>query len=587
MSALERERHILLIDADEQSAQDIRRFLKISAYAFSVEYAQNVQDGLRQMEATRPDIILLDGDVVKESSFAAFKQQIENENIPVILLSDVNGSTIREQAKSAGAQDFITKNKINLFHLQKSISNTLKMAEAESEFERRFSEYSLKQQALYNLLDKTDTGILIINDKDNILYANSTAYRILGEEGGSKQLANYFGYRAVEEEETLSIQSAKGERLSIKVSATVWNGEAANLFMLQAEEVSKAGGLPGDKAFTALLNAMNENILLLKDERIVFGNRSALKSLHLNATQLSQKAVKDIFDIEAARETGVTVKNLLNERAFKGSIKQVGNRQQVVFSRKPLNLDGDFYELLTFSNAGEVGKTAGLKQEISEFTAEGILHLASHDLREPVRTILNYVQLATDNIGKQNYEAATEYAGYAQAAADRMDKLLTDLKAYISLSDYQLNRSKVSLNQVLAQVLKELKPKIETAGAEVNTVELPEAMVDRELAAKLFSALIDNALKFSKKGRKPVLDIGFDKYEGNILFCVRDNGIGISKKYQQKIFDLFARLNRIDEYPGNGLGLALSKKIIDIHGGKIWVESLPGFGSSFYFMFGK
>jgi signal transduction histidine kinase len=95
--------------------------------------------------------------------------------------------------------------------------------------------------------------------------------------------------------------------------------------------------------------------------------------------------------------------------------------------------------------------------------------------------------------------------------------------------------------------------------------------------------LLDNALKFGKKGKKLVIDIGFDKFEGNVLFCVRDNGMGIPKKYQDKIFEPFERLNRVDEYPGNGLGLAICKKIIDMQKGKIWVESLPGFGSSFYF----
>jgi light-regulated signal transduction histidine kinase (bacteriophytochrome) len=113
--------------------------------------------------------------------------------------------------------------------------------------------------------------------------------------------------------------------------------------------------------------------------------------------------------------------------------------------------------------------------------------------------------------------------------------------------------------------------------------ELPEVSADRELLEKLFSQLIDNAIKFHKKDRTPIVDIGYDKYDGKVVFCVRDNGIGISKKYHQKIFDLFERLNRVDEFPGNGLGLAICKKIIELHGGEIWIESLPGFGSSFYF----
>jgi chemotaxis family two-component system sensor kinase Cph1 len=139
------------------------------------------------------------------------------------------------------------------------------------------------------------------------------------------------------------------------------------------------------------------------------------------------------------------------------------------------------------------------------------------------------------------------------------------------------------MKMAVADVLKQLKPAIAAAGAEVNIAELPDVNADRDLVEKLILQLIDNSLKFGKKGKKLVIDIGFDKLEGNLLFCVRDNGMGIPKKYQDKIFEPFERLNRVDEYPGNGLGLAICKKIVDLHKGKIWVESLPGFGSSFYF----
>jgi light-regulated signal transduction histidine kinase (bacteriophytochrome) len=140
---------------------------------------------------------------------------------------------------------------------------------------------------------------------------------------------------------------------------------------------------------------------------------------------------------------------------------------------------------------------------------------------------------------------------------------------------------------LVADVLKQMKDKINRSGAEINVAELPEINADRELVEKLVSQLLDNALKFHKKNKKPVIDIGFDKFEGSYLFCIRDNGLGISKKYQDKIFELFERLNRIDEYQGNGLGLAICRKIVEAHGGRIWVESLPGFGSSFYFTLGS
>jgi light-regulated signal transduction histidine kinase (bacteriophytochrome) len=251
-----------------------------------------------------------------------------------------------------------------------------------------------------------------------------------------------------------------------------------------------------------------------------------------------------------------------------------------------MNLADEFYQLLTFevvTDPAALNIPAG-RSDGDNFSTDSVLHLASHDLREPVRTILNYIQLISDNLKNKKYDAASEYAGFAKSAADGMERLLSDLKVYLSLNEYKFTLGKVSMKLALADVLKQMKDKIEAAGAEINVAELPEVNADRELVEKLLVHLIDNALKFHKKNKKPVIDIGFDKYEGNFLFCVRDNGLGVSKKYQEKIFELFERLNRVDEYPGNGLGLAISKKIVEMHGGKIWVESLPGFGSSFYFM---
>jgi signal transduction histidine kinase len=100
---------------------------------------------------------------------------------------------------------------------------------------------------------------------------------------------------------------------------------------------------------------------------------------------------------------------------------------------------------------------------------------------------------------------------------------------------------------------------------------------------KVLYCLLDNAVKFRRSNKKLVIDIGHDAYDGNVIFCVRDNGVGVSRKDHEKIFELFERLNP-NETQGNGLGLAICKKIAELHNGKIWVESLPGHGSNFYFI---
>ena len=302
--------------------------------------------------------------------------------------------------------------------------------------------------------------------------------------------------------------------------------------------------------------------------------------------EMKNRNATDFFEGYNNTAEPATIKIFVLEKEAKGIIKFQDGRQQVItMYTRPVTISGILYQLLTFeTEAGLQGQQMpGERSDEARFTTDGVLHLASHDLREPVRTILNYVQLISENLHKKKYDAATEYADFAKAAADRMEKLLSDFKVYISLNDYRPSLAKVSMKMAVADVVKQMKAGIEATGAEINVAELPDVTADRELVEKLILQLLDNALKFGKKGKKLVIDIGFDKFEGNILFCVRDNGMGIPKKYQDKIFEPFERLNRVDEYPGNGLGLAISKKIIEMHKGKIWVESLPGFGSSFYF----
>ena len=252
---------------------------------------------------------------------------------------------------------------------------------------------------------------------------------------------------------------------------------------------------------------------------------------------------------------------------------------------KPLTIGESLLEICWFlvQPEGNEKHIPGHSSDSETFSNDSILHLASHDLREPVRTVLNYIQLISDSLRKNNYELAAEYSEHAKSAADRMEKLLSDFKIFIGLNEHKLNPVKVSVKQITADVIKQLKPLIESTKAEINIAEMPEVHADRELLNLLMYNLIDNALRFHKKGKKPVIDIGCDKFEGKILFCVRDNGIGIAKKYHEKIFEMFERLNRVDEYPGNGLGLAICRRVVEMHGGKIWVESLPGLGSSFYF----
>ncbi len=578
--------NILLLDGNEQSAMDIQRFLKVSPHTFIVSHASDVQDGLNYLKNRKPDLILLDADMIKQSDFSSFKQLSGKESVPIIILSDSNAQDTKKQADTIGAADYMVKNKINLFHLQKSITTVLKLTETESKSETTQSELTTHHNVLYQLINRIDSGVLILNRQNTIRYANAKAYSVLSEDSIRKHLADYLSYREVEEEEMIELKQKNNLTLNIRISNLEWKGEKANLFLLDRVKTKeeKADAFLADETLKSLLNSIHENVLLLKGDNIVLANGPALSKMKLKQSEVYNMPLKNVFQTSESLVGDVSVQSFLSERETEGLLKYSDNSTlPVKFLIKPLNLANEYYQLLSFSIKDEQQNIPKGRSDEEVFTNEGVLHLASHDLREPVRTILNYIQLVSENLLNKKYEQATEYADFAKTAADGMEKLLSDLKTYIALNDHTFQLSKVSMNAVLADVIKQLKPNTDKMEAEISFADLPEVSGDRDLISKLLFQLVDNAIKFSRKGKKPVIDIGYDKFEGSIIFCVRDNGIGISKKYYPKIFEPFERLNRVDEYPGNGLGLAICKKVIEMHGGELWVESLPGSGSNFYF----
>jgi signal transduction histidine kinase len=581
-------RSILLLDTNDKSAQDIQRFLKVSAFTFALSHAAGVQEALDYLKNHRPELVLLDGAFPDLPKYDSVKNILEQNKVPVILLSEAVGAELRQQTEKAGADDSMVKNKVNLFSLQKIIVNTLKLNETTSRLDTAVEEYSARQETFSYILNQVGEGVMIINRDNLIRFANDKAYRILGEESIRQHVSDFLLYRETEGEETIAFKGKGKYSIAIRISPIEWQNEKANLVILerQLSESAAEKHLHVFAVIEALLNSIDASVLILQNDRILFANRKSASDLLAKQKDLTRKKLNDVFGSEDELFTSASLQNFMSEKRSTGIVKAVdGSTRPVNYVLRYLNIGEELYQLMSFEvkNTSPESDVPGAREDKDRFSTDDVLHLASHDLREPVRTILNYVQLIADHITKEKFEQAAEYAGFAKDAAARMDKLLSDLKVYIALNDYAFTMNKISMKTLVAGVMKNLKPLIDEKEAEVNLANLPDVSADRELVEKLLHHLLENALRFHKKGNKPVVDIAFDKYDGNIIFCVRDNGIGISKKYHAKIFELFERLNRVDEYPGNGLGLAICKKIVEMHGGKIWVESLPGAGSSFYF----
>ncbi len=209
-------------------------------------------------------------------------------------------------------------------------------------------------------------------------------------------------------------------------------------------------------------------------------------------------------------------------------------------------------------------------------------YITSHDLQEPLRMVISYLQLLERRYSNALDSDAHEFITYAVDGATRMKELITGLLQYSRLDADQELQEPISAQDVLDRALTNLSVAITDSGAVITHEPLPRVQVDSLQLMQLFQNLIGNAIKFHSN--EPLkIHIGAEKREDEWLFHVKDNGIGIAPEYQERIFAMFQRLHTRTEYAGTGIGLAICKKIVERHGGRIWVESAAGEGATFYF----
>jgi PAS domain S-box-containing protein len=217
---------------------------------------------------------------------------------------------------------------------------------------------------------------------------------------------------------------------------------------------------------------------------------------------------------------------------------------------------------------------------------EQFSYVSNHDLQEPLRTLIQFSQLIKENYSGMLDEDGNKYIDFITKAAFRMKELVKDLLEY-SLLGKESKLNTIDCNRIVESVLIDLDGSITQSNARIVVQELPTINGYETELRLLFQNLIANAIKYQKTGNIPEIKIVSDCLNNGWLFKISDNGIGIDEKYRDKIFILFQRLHNRNEYEGTGIGLAHCKKIVELHGGRIWVESTPGKGSTFIFTIPK
>ena len=318
-----------------------------------------------------------------------------------------------------------------------------------------------------------------------------------------------------------------------------------------------------DRQLLGRIHAERDRIVLIAAGLILVGAvvafllaRAVVRPLRgLTAAAMGMAAGERGVDVGAiARrrdETGVLA------RAFDVMARQIDERERDIGAK-----------------AAELARS---NQELSQFA-----YIASHDLQEPLRMVGSYLGLIARRYRGQLDAEADEFIAYAVDGAARMKRLINDLLGYSRVSNRPLAREPVDTGRVVASVTRVLAERIGEAGAEVAVAALPVVDADPSQMEQLFLNLLDNAVKY-RGTAAPRIRVSVERRGRFLEFAVADNGIGIDPQFKDKVFEIFTRLNGREKYDGTGIGLASCRKIVERHGGSIWVEPAPGGGSVFRF----
>ncbi|TGJ98522.1 PAS domain S-box protein [Leptospira langatensis] len=348
----------------------------------------------------------------------------------------------------------------------------------------------------------------------------------------------------------------------------------------------------------AVISQVNDAIIALDaDQRITYYNKYAAKLYEVGESDCLGKHYTSMF-----KEDWISDENY---RAAMKDWETIGaSKRELIHtlsSGKKISIESNFKKIIPdgFVSPGliMVNRDITEKKETNESLEaalrglektnkelEQFAYIASHDLQEPLRTIASYLQLLERKFEKDIKPEMKEFIRVSVDAAKRQQVLIESLLSYSRVGSASVKKTRIDPEEILEEVERDLGSVIrETRTRLIFEGPFPNIYADPEQIHRLFSNLISNAIKFRSPKRTPLIEVSVKEVQGALEFCVSDNGIGMDAKYFDRIFIIFQKLHANSEYPGTGIGLSICKKIVENHGGKIWVRSLLGSGSEFFF----
>ncbi|MDB5046121.1 MAG: response regulator, partial [Deinococcus sp.] len=514
---------VLLADDNADLREYIQRLL---APHHEVQVVTDGAAALAAAQATRPDLVITDVMMPQLDGFGllrALRDAEETRTLPVIMLSARAGEEARVQGLEAGADDYLVK------------------------------PFSARE-----LLAKVN--------------ANLTLSRVRGE-----ALAQEQAYTAQLEarvaERTLALRDAleHSERQALELSA----------ILASLPDAVYVGDLTGIKrANQPALDLLGFTDLAQLD-RYVPDLDAELNLSDVNTRE--RLPAEDSPFVKALRgeanQRDVVLRHMVSgeERVVRIAAAPLWRGEQVVSA---VSVVSDMTERTRLQ---DVLQRANAELRRSNAELERFAYIASHDLQEPIRTVGSFAGLLERKYGTLLDERGQHYVRTIEQGAERMKALVDDLLVFSRLNGEHPPLRPVKLNEPLREALARLEAVAHSAGARIHVGTLPTVRGDAPRLAQLFQNLLGNAIKFRRPQVAPEIQVQAERQDDWWTFAVLDTGIGINEQYQGRIFEMFSRLHGRNEYEGTGLGLAICQKIVESHGGQLWVTSTPGTGSTFHF----
>ncbi len=352
-----------------------------------------------------------------------------------------------------------------------------------------------------------------------------------------------------------------------------------------------------DHTYRVLIEEMSEGALILSsDTTILYSNKSFATMLTLPLEKVIGKTFTNFVSAADKKKVDALVKNATSGiTKLDCALKLPKGRLPVKITLNVLYEDNQTILNMTVADVSEQVQSEKrikayqreLEKKITELKRsnndlEQFAYVASHDLMEPLRMINNFTQLLLRHLDAKDADSL-EFQHYIISGVSRMERMVKDLLEYSRVGRTETVFEEVNLNETIEKVKSNLHGKIEETKAEIMYSNLPVVRAVPSLITQVFQNLVGNAIKFTKPGEPAKIEISSHRHDGHFEFCVKDNGIGIDEKFADRIFIIFQRLHTQEKYTGSGIGLAITKKIIDFHGGKVWLKSKLDKGCTFHF----